>query len=85
MTRPQKVIKEGARLRIVTVPAKGEGTYGFGEQIGTSGHGRPQQVFVHASELERSGLASKVAVGTVYVADIAETDRGLRAVNIRPA
>ena len=79
------VIKQAARLRIVRVPGKANHAWGFGRQVDAperSGNDHHDDVFVHATELQKAGLAPRVEEGEEYVADIATTDRGLRAINL---
>ena len=81
----QELVRQNALVRVVRVPEKAEKTWGFAEQVGVErqrGENDTNDVFVHATDLQKAGLSPEVAVDDEYRADIVRTNRGLRAVNL---
>ena len=75
------IAKQGIRVRVRSVPSKGDGSYGFAEQCGCekSTADDDADVFVHMTELGEGSLVRK---GDEYMVDVKRTEKGLRAVNI---
>ena len=77
MTDVDHIMQRRARLQVLSV--HGRGQYGFAQQLDRLQDTR--HVLIHVADLQAAGLPVPVAEGTVYLADVAATNKGLRAVN----
>ena len=73
----EKIVRTATLCRVLSTK---DGMYGFAELVGVDDEDR--EVFVHTSARQQAGLSPAVVAGQEFFADIAETPKGLRAVNL---
>ena len=75
----EKIVRTAQLCRVLSTK---DGMYGFAELVGVDADWLDRDVFVHTSERQQAGLSPAVVAGQEFLADIAETPKGLRAVNL---